>query len=219
MFSPPATLSSSQASVGPDLEICRRPGSWQTGGNQAMCIPLCFIRLIPCSHSISQSPSEKEAPSWNQCVPSLGVIFLLPCSLFLPQPPCRGNSESTDSPWERSVWWDGGTKSRLGQTGPASFCLCICSSGHQKLFKNKTERSSRGTGQPPSPLLPDLSRLPQARWLCQHLPGSPDEESGQSNCVLRSSQAAFCLLNYSNNNLGGDKAWQWEHRLCAFLLT
>ena len=53
-------------------------------------------------------------------------------------------------------------KSRLGQTGPASFCLCICSSGRQTLIKNKTQRSSRGTGQPPSPLLPDLSRLPRA---------------------------------------------------------
>lgn len=41
-------------------------------------------------------------------------------------------------------------KSRLGQTGLTSFCLCICSSGRQKLIKNKTQRSSRGSGQPPS---------------------------------------------------------------------
>lgn len=94
----------------------------------------------------------------------------------------------------------GGTEPCLGQTGPESLCLCICSSDGQKLIKNKTQRSSRGTGQAPSRLLPELSRLPQAPWLCQGSPGSPAEQCdyrGQSS----SGQAALCLLNYSNNNL------------------
>lgn len=30
--------------------------------------------------------------------------------------------------------------------------------------------------------------------------------------------AAFCLLNYSNNNPGGDKGQRWEHQLHAPLL-
>ena len=53
-----------------------------------------------------------------------------------------------------SVCARGVTKTRLGQTGPASFCLSICFSGHQKLIKNKTQRSSGGTGQPPLPSPP-----------------------------------------------------------------
>lgn len=163
-------------------------------------------------------PLGKQLLSWNERVSSPGDYFppsLQPLSATAPVQGVlcvRGQSLGT------VCVTGGGTKSRLGQTGPISFCLCICCFGRQKLIKNKTQRSSRGTGQPPSPLLPDLSRFPQARGLCQCLPCSPAEELGQSNCGRRSRQTAFCLLNYSNNNLGQDKGWHWEHQLCASLL-
>jgi len=91
----------------------------------------------------------------------------------------------------------GSRRLALAKQGQQAFVYPSASPVTKSSLKTRHKEAAEELDNPPSPLLPDLSRL------------------GGS----RSSQAAFCLLNYSNNNLGGDKGWLWECRLRASSLT
>lgn len=106
---------------------------------------------------------------------------------------------SVSGPWEWSEQWEGAPSLALAKQGWRAFVHLLLGSpaAHGKQDTKKQQRNRT------SPLLslPDLSRFP---------PSGQRPEQQQPR--------ALCLLNYSNNNLEGDKGWPWQHRLCAFLL-
>lgn len=61
--------------VGPDLEVCRRAGIWQTGCNQTTCITPKFCQINSLLPQDPPEPLGEQLSSWNQCVPSLWGCF------------------------------------------------------------------------------------------------------------------------------------------------
>lgn len=169
------------------------------GCDQTTCITPCLIRSFSGSHSISQSPSlsssHPEISVFLQLFPLFPVAPFY-CSLHLRK------TVSEDGPWE---WSDGARRLSLAKQGPQAFVYASAPLVAKSSLKTRHKEAAEEPDTPPSALLHDLSRFPQARCLRQRLPGSLAEKPGQSNCSPRSRQAAFCLPNYSKKNLEGDK--------------
>lgn len=147
-----------------------------------------------CSQSLGLSPSF---PAASLC-----------CSLEA--------GEAPGGPRELSEQWERAPSLALAKQGRRTFVCASAPLIANSSLKTRHKEAAEEPDKPPpvsSPSSHDSPRLSGSlRASRAALPWSPAR--GQSS----SSQADFCLLNYSNNSLEGDQGWPWQHRLCAFLL-